>query len=384
MIRICFLPNGDYHTEARAQKMCHSLSANGYEIIVLVWDRTAQLPNIEYDDSIKIINIKVKCPHGSGIKGFFPIIKTFPRYLSYLEKLSPDIIHCQNFFLWPITLLFYHLFKIKVILDSLEPYSDEKAAYFFKGSKFIKNILWFLEMNMFKNANKRITVTEGMATRYIAGDSKDVSVILNIPDAQFNDVRTKRHNNIFTIGRVGGIDASYSGVDKLIAAISYLNTKKIQVKLTIGGPIYGDYEKVFNKLLSENSEFVRYIGIVPYKKLSSIIAGFDCIVAPNQETAMGTKYGYTVKMFEAMAVGIPIIITDILEVGEIINNYNCGILIKHPATADKIAEKIRQLVLNPRLCKELGENGRRAYETTFNWNIAENTLFQVYSQLLKH
>lgn len=383
MKRICFLPNGDYHIEARAQKMCHSLSANGYEVIVLAWDRTAQLPNIEYDDSIRIINIKIKCPHGSGIKGTLPLLKTFPEYFFHLKKLSPDIIHCQNFFLWPIALLFGRLFKSKVILDSLEPYSEQKASNFFKGSKFIKNVLWFLEKSMFRKADKRITVTEGMASRYISGGAKDVSVILNTPDAQFNNVKKYKKNTIFTIGRIGGIDAFYSGVDKLINAISYLNNKEIQVKLILGGPICGGYEKIFYKLLSDNFEFVKYIGIVPYKKLSSVIAGFDCIVAPYQETTKGIKYGYAVKMFEAMAVGIPVIITDMFEVGEIINNYNCGILIKRPATVDKIAEKIKQLVLNPRLCKELGENGRRAYESKFNWNIAENTLFQVYYQLLK-
>jgi len=182
---------------------------------------------------------------------------------------------------------------------------------------------------------------------------------------------------------VGGIDASYSGVDKLINAVRHLNTNGIQVKLILGGPIYGGFNKDFNKLVKENADFVKYIGIVPYKKLPSILAGFDCIVAPYQETTKGIKYGYAVKMFEAMAVGVPVIITNIFEGGRIIENYQCGLLLEPPATVKQIAEKIKQLVLNPTLCQELGQNGRRAFESKFNWRISEVTLLQIYSELLK-
>jgi glycosyltransferase involved in cell wall biosynthesis len=382
MKRVCFLISGDYHTESRAQKMCHTLSVNGYEVIVLQWDRTAGLPNIEYDGSIKIINIKIKCPHGSGIRAIQKLFKTFPHYFRYLKENSPDVIHCQNFFLWPIALLFGRLFKIKVILDSLEPYAEQKTFNFFKGSVLVRNIFWLIEKRMFRKADIRITVSEGMATRYIAVGSKNVSVILNTPDARFNNVKKQKKNSVFTIGRIGGIDGYLYGIDLLIKAVRYLNNVGVQVKLVLGGPIYAGYDKEFHKLVSRNADCVKYIGVVPYEKVPSVLKGFSCVVNPTQDTLMGSNYGYSVKMFEAMAVGIPIIKTTGWESSKILEKYQCGLLLDYPVTVAKIVGRIKQLIFDPQLCRKLGENGRRAYKTKFNWKVSEETLLKIYGQFL--
>jgi hypothetical protein len=36
---------------------------------------------------------------------------------------------------------------------------------------------------------------------------------------------------------------------------------------------------------------------------------------------------------------------------------------------------------DPALCKRLGENGRKAYETKYSWKIMEERLLEVYEKL---
>jgi glycosyltransferase involved in cell wall biosynthesis len=37
---------------------------------------------------------------------------------------------------------------------------------------------------------------------------------------------------------------------------------------------------------------------------------------------------------------------------------------------------------NPELCKELGANGRRAYEGRYSWEIMEQRLITLYQELI--
>jgi len=382
MKRVCFLINGDYYTESRAQKMCHSLSENGYKVFVLAWDRSGKLTKQEKDGLIIIINIKVVCPHGSGIKAVPKILRTFPRYFSHLKKISPDIIHCQNFFLWPLALVSGYILKSKVILDSLEPYAEQKSAMF-GGLNFFKNIIWFIEKILFRRATKRITVSEGMAERYMDRGLRNIDVILNTPDSQFSNVLvTKSKDEKFKIGRIGSIDAYKSGVDILIEATRIIYDEGIPARLILGGPINGIFEKEFKELLLKNIDCIEYIGIVHYKDLPLIITSFDCVVAPYQKTSIGEKYGYSVKMFEAMALGVPIIISNMFETSKVLDNYQCGIVISPPVTAEKISEKLKQIIFNPIFRSKLGMNGKKAFKEKYSWEVSEKKLIKIYNDLL--
>ena len=65
---------------------------------------------------------------------------------------------------------------------------------------------------------------------------------------------------------------------------------------------------------------------------------------------------------------------------EIINQYKCGVYVD-PMDSDAIAEKIKYLLENKQIAKEMGENGRKAAETCFSWNNDESRLIALYKRL---
>jgi glycosyltransferase involved in cell wall biosynthesis len=86
------------------------------------------------------------------------------------------------------------------------------------------------------------------------------------------------------------------------------------------------------------------------------------------------------KMFEYMSAGIPVIASDFPLWREIIEGNECGLCVD-PMNPKAIAEAIELLIANPKRAQQLGENGLRAVNEKFNWNIEEQKLYRFYEKL---
>jgi glycosyltransferase involved in cell wall biosynthesis len=70
---------------------------------------------------------------------------------------------------------------------------------------------------------------------------------------------------------------------------------------------------------------------------------------------------------EAASIGLPIIATDVGGTGEIIADHKTGVLIK-VANTSQLEQKLRELVSDRELRKELGANARIFVEQKFSWD----------------
>ena len=85
-----------------------------------------------------------------------------------------------------------------------------------------------------------------------------------------------------------------------------------------------------------------------------------------------------VKMFEYMAAGIPVVASDFPLWKEIVSGANCGVTVD-PRDPTQIAKKIEQLVENTDLAHRMGQAGRQAVETIYQWHHEWERLHRLYT-----
>ncbi len=87
------------------------------------------------------------------------------------------------------------------------------------------------------------------------------------------------------------------------------------------------------------------------------------------------------KMFEYMGAGIPVIASDFPVWQSIVEEFECGVCVD-PADPGAVAAAIDRVVSDPPRAERMGRNGRRAVESTYNWESEGRKLLALYQQLV--
>ena len=87
------------------------------------------------------------------------------------------------------------------------------------------------------------------------------------------------------------------------------------------------------------------------------------------------------KVYEYMAMGIPVVFTRNRFNGKMIDEYHFGICVD-PGNTEEFAAALRDLLDHPEKAREYGENGRRAIKEHFNWQNEEKKLIALYERIL--
>jgi glycosyltransferase involved in cell wall biosynthesis len=89
-----------------------------------------------------------------------------------------------------------------------------------------------------------------------------------------------------------------------------------------------------------------------------------------------------VKMFEYMAVGLPVIASSFPLWKTIIEGNQCGLCVD-PLDPHAIARAIDYLITHPEEAEQMGRNGQKAVLEQYNWDNEEQKLFDFYNLLAR-
>ena len=344
-------------------KECQSLVKSSYDVSFVVWGQEEEVIN-----GVKIVNSGER--RGSRYKRF--LLGAREVYKKGLS-INADVYHVHD------PELLYYAYKLKrkgykVIYDVHEGVADQiMSKYWIPASlrEFVSKAFTVFENKCAKRLDAIITATTHISKEFTDFHS-NVTVINNYP--LFGDIEpsTPWEDKEKSISYAGGI-TEIRGIIPLVKAVQLSNTP---LKLA------GSYRPA---TLKDTVQSIDSKGLVDYKGMvdrealndmlnTSKIGIVTFLPAANHISAQPNK------MFEYMAAGIPVICSHFELWKEIIDFAKCGLYVD-PTSAEELSVAINKILGDDSLAKQMGENGRKAVLSTYNWNQEENKLLAVYSDL---
>lgn len=157
------------------------------------------------------------------------------------------------------------------------------------------------------------------------------------------------------------------GIRELFAAIEVLREEFPDMRLSLGG-IWEEDLKEQAKALGEH---VEYLGWITGEEKQRLLQESDIFVLPTYFE------GLPVSLLEAMANYCGVIATTTGGIPHMMTSQVEGILIP-PKDVDSLTQAIRQLLLEPKLCKQYGDLARKQVETHYSMEENQKKLLSIY------
>lgn len=350
-------------------KQAKTLVQAGYDVTLI-----AQHENDEMVDGVKIIALPKPRNRLARIFGL-----TWRAFTSALSQ-SAEVYHFHDPELIPCWLLIEVFRRSKVIYDVHEDVPRQILSKHWIPGPLRRITAWCAEAVEAVSArffDRIVAATPAIACRFPA--DKTV-VVQNFPKLEELEVSNPipYTQRLPIVSYVGGI-TQIRGIEEMIQAIGLLPSA-VGARLALAGSFtpteleqklrcWSEWERVdflgwqsregVKKILSESK-----IGLVTLHPIPNYLDS------------------YPVKLFEYMSFGIPVIASDFPLWREIVEGTGCGLLVD-PLNPEEIAKAILWLLQHPDEAQAMGERGREAVLTKYNWSIEEKKLLEMYRELTR-
>lgn len=150
----------------------------------------------------------------------------------------------------------------------------------------------------------------------------------------------------------------------LLNACCFLKAKKLPFTCTLVG--YGPMQEQLEQLIDDYqlADVVTLAGKLTHDQVIEQYRRADIMVLPCVVTTDGDRDGIPNVLLEAMAMGLPVVSTNISGIGELIQSGRNGLLVPQRNVED-LAIALERLIHDPSLRKRLGNAGQRTVHQQF-------------------
>lgn len=166
------------------------------------------------------------------------------------------------------------------------------------------------------------------------------------------------------------------GLDILAKAFGAAALRREDVHLVIAGPDNEGWGAQVRTWLSKE-------GVLDRATFTGMLLGADKLaVLRDASIFVLSSYSenFGLAVIEAMAAGLPVIISDKVNIWREVQAGGAGRVI--PGDALALAEQILELVDNPDLAKQMGQQGRALVQEQFQWPRIARRLAEVYGRII--
>lgn len=359
--RVLFLRSNPVDPDPRVEKEALSLARAGYEVRVLAWDRTASLPKRCEKEYGLLERVPIPGRFGAGLANLGSLLRFQLALLLYLwrRRHAYDIVHACDFDTVVPALLSKFFLRKKVVYDIFDFYVPAVRR---------------LELWAAKLADAVILPDEARKVLLEGYEPKRLAFVYNSPHIEGAlfpalppPVPPLRIGYVGILVKERGFDAMFEVLERHPEWI-----------LDIAG--FGKNElEIASQAARLNNVF--FHGRVPYKKGLEIAASSHVLFATYDPSVPGHKFSSANKLFEAMALGRPIIVARGTGMDRIVDHYGLGYIVDYgvPEQLEWVLRDIESW--DEKRWKQFSTHARSVYKEVFSWEKQANRLLAVYREL---
>tara|TARA_B100001250_G_scaffold414630_1_gene454998 strand:- start:24520 stop:25677 length:1158 start_codon:yes stop_codon:yes gene_type:complete len=367
--KIVFVQSYELFPDFRVLNEIELLIHEKVEIHVILWQRSIDGINISDYKNVIIHRIKVQAKHGMSAKESITLLPRFMlKVIGYLRIIKPSLIIAHNFDSMFPSAIYSIINSSKIIYVSREP-----THMVFRqklDNRLVERVGYFLDLMVAKVSSLTITVTPQLMKMYGNMGIKSLFVPNSPTKSFYESVTKKKNSNEVIIGFIGTIRYDV-GIKSIWNAIMYLNNNQSRrFKLFLCGMPNGGFEIEIEKMKNESPDSIIIKNPVNNDKVPDLYNGIDMICIFPTAKGQFKQYGLSVKLFEALAMRTPVIISSVAENYDFIKEIDCCILSKKEPK--EISEKIQYILSNQIKIEKMVNNGYHFIANNFNWENHSN------------
>lgn len=347
-------------------KECRSLAAAGHELMLVVADGLGP----EVRDGVRILDV------GRARGRFDRMCRITRRVYAQAMSLEGDIYHFHDPELLPVGLKLKRRGK-KVVFDSHEDVPKQILGKHYLHP-FLRRVLsWgFARYEGFVCSRLDGIVA---ATPFIRDKFKPINPrsidINNFPMIGELDAHVPWQDKAKEVCYVGTI-SQIRGIKELVRAMALTRS---DVRLNLVGA-FAEAPVEAEVATYPGWAQVNALGVQDRRGVADVL-GRSLAGLVNLHPLVNYLDSLPIKMFEYMSAGIPVIASNFDLWKQIIEQSACGLCVD-PMDPAALASAIDYLASHPDEARKMGENGRQAVLSRYNWSLEEAKLIGFYDRLL--
>lgn len=296
-----------------------------------------------------------------------------------IDKVKPDIVVFHELYKLPYLKIYKYLVKKKIPYVIIPHGGMTKRAQNSKKiKKMLGNLLFFNDF--FNNASKiqYLSINEKNCTCFKRLDNIVVgNGISNFPVENMYHKKNNKKSDDISFIYVGRYDYLIKGLDQLLEAFFLAKENSLNVKLIMYGKGNdSDTQKIKNYIKNNKLEkYIEFNGPIYDEEKRKTIVKNDVFIQVSRTE------GQPLGVMEAMALGMPVLLSEGTGYSEIVNLFDIGEICK--TNKDDIFNKIKSFIASKELLHEKSQNSYFYAKKFYSWeNILNNTRF-LYLEIIE-
>ncbi len=332
MIRVISVVSNDIVTDNRIHKIATSLSENGYDVTIVGRQLRDSLSLTKRSYHTKRLRLLIN-------KGPLFYVNLNLRLFFYLLGFKGQIILSNDMDTLPACYLVSVLKRKKLVFDSHELFSEVPELV---HRPLIKNIWLMLESFLLKRIKYGFTVCQSIANHYQQKYGITFQVIRNMARFRYDhEFEENGNSSAETVIIYQGVLNLGRGLELMIQSMQYLTNTRLW--LVGKGDIENELIQLTNKL--KLTDRIDFLGRVAFENLWKYTSHADIGISLEENLGLNYQYALPNKLFDYLQARIPVVISDLVEMKEIVEKYDIGKIV-YDRNPEKLAGLLNDMIDN--------------------------------------